>query len=100
MSDGLTLDEVDRIAALAHLALTADEREQFTQQLADILAYARQVQDVDVSGVAPTSHTLLPDTALRDDEVRPSLPREQALSAAPEAAREAGFFRVPRVIGG
>lgn len=99
MADMLTLDDVDRIAALAHLALSEDERARFTQQLAGILAYARQVQDVDTTGVPPTTHTLVPQGRLRDDHPEPSLPRDQALAGAPDAAPEAGFFRVPKVIG-
>jgi aspartyl-tRNA(Asn)/glutamyl-tRNA(Gln) amidotransferase subunit C len=100
MATTLTVEEVDRIAALAHMALSDEERASFTRQLGEILAYARQVQDIDTSGVPPTSHTLLPRTALRDDVPAASLPREAALSQAPDAAREPGFFRVPKVIGG
>lgn len=99
MADPLTIQDVDRIAALAHLALSEDERRRFSGQLADILAYARTVQDVDTAGVPPTTHTLVPQGRLREDEPRPSLPRAQALAAAPEAAIEAGLFRVPKVIG-
>ncbi len=99
MADLLTPADVDRIAALAHLALSGEERDRFTHQLADILAYARQVQDADTTGVPPTTHTLVPEGRLRADEPTLSLPREQALAAAPEAARDAGFFRVPKVIG-
>ena len=99
MADLLTPADVDRIAALAHLALSGEERGEFTHQLAAILAYARQVQDVDTTGVPPTTHTLVPEGRLRADEPVLSLPRELALAAAPEAAREAGFFRVPKVIG-
>jgi aspartyl-tRNA(Asn)/glutamyl-tRNA(Gln) amidotransferase subunit C len=99
MADTLTVEDVDRIAALAHLALSDEERDRFTHQLAGILAYARQVQDVDTSGVAPTTHTLVPQGRLREDTPHASLPREQALAGAPEAALDAGLFRVPRVIG-
>lgn len=99
MADTLTVEDVDRIAALAHIALSDEERLRFTQQLAGILAYARQVQDVDTTGVAPTTHTLVPQGRLRADDPAPSLPREQALAGAPDAAHEAGFFRVPKVIG-
>jgi aspartyl-tRNA(Asn)/glutamyl-tRNA(Gln) amidotransferase subunit C len=100
MPSPLAPAEVDHIAKLAHLALTDEERTHFAQQLADILAYARQVQDVDTAGVPPTAHALVPHDAMRADEPRPSLPRDEALAAAPGAAPEAGFFRVPRVIGG
>ncbi len=47
-----TPDDVERIAELARLALTDDERALFARQLADILAYAEQMQQVDTSGVA------------------------------------------------
>jgi aspartyl-tRNA(Asn)/glutamyl-tRNA(Gln) amidotransferase subunit C len=99
MSDGLTRDEVVRIAALAHLELTEPEIELFTRQLGDILQYARQVQAIDTAGVAPTAHVLGGQAVERDDTVQPVLDRTAALAAAPDADVEAGFFRVPRVIG-
>lgn len=98
MASRLTVADVERIAALAHLELTAEEKALFTRQLADILAYAEQVQAVDTSGVPATAHVLAERTE-RDDEPRAPLPRDEALANAPDAAREAGLFRVPRVIG-
>ena len=100
MSSPLTASEVERIAALAHLALTDDEKARFTRQLADILAYVAQIESVAIDGVPPTSHALLPHATLRADEPAPSLPRGEVMAAAPGAARAAGLFRVPRVIGG
>jgi aspartyl-tRNA(Asn)/glutamyl-tRNA(Gln) amidotransferase subunit C len=101
MSAPLSHEEVDRIAALANLALTDEEREKFARQLADILTYANEVSQVDTTGVPPTAHVLREETALRADEERPCLSRPDALANAPDAgAREAGLFRVPRVIGG
>ena len=100
MSTTLTLTDVERIAALAQLELTADEKQLFTKQLADILAYAEQVQAIDTSGVAATAHVLPAQRVERDDERRPSLPVAEAVGHAPEADTEAGLFRVPRVIGG
>jgi len=94
----LSTADVERIAALAHLELTGEETALFTRQLADILAYAEQVQTVDTSGVPATAHVLT-DGIERDDDPRDPLPRDEALASAPDAAREAGLFRVPRVIG-
>ena len=99
MPDVLTREEVERIAALASLELTADEIETFTRQLAGILEYARQVQQIDTTGVAPTSHGVRTPPIDRADEPRPSLDRAEVLAAAPDPARDAGLFRVPRVIG-
>jgi aspartyl-tRNA(Asn)/glutamyl-tRNA(Gln) amidotransferase subunit C len=99
MSDRLSRREVERIAALASLELTSDEAETFTRQLADILAYAEQVQQLDTTGVAPTAHVLAWTPLDRADDIRPSSDRAVVLAQAPEAAPDAGLFRVPRVIG-
>src|SRR5688572_27614892 len=52
----LTIGDVERIAALAHLELTEDEKHLFVRQLGDILTYAEQIQRLDTSGVAATAH--------------------------------------------
>jgi aspartyl-tRNA(Asn)/glutamyl-tRNA(Gln) amidotransferase subunit C len=92
-------EEVRRIAALAHLALTPDEVALFSRQLADILAYVRQVQAQDTVGVTPMSHAVGRESVERADEPGLELPRRAALANAPEAAMEAGLFKVPRVVG-
>jgi len=96
--DTLTRDEVLRLARLARLELTEGEIERFTRQLRDILAFAQQVNTVDTSGIVEAS----PDPAggpdvLRDDVVRPSLKPAEVLALAPEADRDSGLFKVPRV---
>jgi aspartyl-tRNA(Asn)/glutamyl-tRNA(Gln) amidotransferase subunit C len=93
------MTDVERIAQLARLALTDDEKALFTRQLADILAYVEQLRDVDTSGVPATSHSLIGSSIFRDDETRPSLAREEAIAGAPDADRSAGLFKVPRVLG-
>lgn len=100
MSTTLTTADVERIAQLAQLELTGDETQLFTRQLADILAYAEQLQSVDTSGVAATAHVLPGHRMERDDVTRPSLPVDAAIANAPDADAEAGLFKVPRVIGG
>ena len=99
MAETLTRADVERIATLARLELTADEVALFAEQLTAILAYADQVQQVDTSAVG-TPPAAAPNTAaMRDDEPRPSLDRDLALSQAPAADRAAGLFKVPRVLG-
>lgn len=99
MSDSLTLTDVERVAALAHLELTEAETQTFLEQLNGILGYAQQIQMIDTTGVPPTAHVVSRHSADRPDELRPSLPVAEALSAAPEPAPQAGLFKVPRVIG-
>jgi aspartyl-tRNA(Asn)/glutamyl-tRNA(Gln) amidotransferase subunit C len=90
--------DVERVAHLARLELNAEEKELFARQLAGILAYAEQIQRVPTEGVEPTSHAG-DAAALREDVVRPSLPREESLASAPDSDPVAGLFKVPRVLG-
>lgn len=95
----LTIADVERIAELAHLELTDDEKQLFARQLADILAYAQQLRAIETSGVPATAHVHAGQRREREDEPRESLTMAEALANAPDAAPEAGLFRVPRVIG-
>jgi aspartyl-tRNA(Asn)/glutamyl-tRNA(Gln) amidotransferase subunit C len=99
MAAPLTGADVSRVAALAHLQLTDVERDLFTKQLADILAYAELLQQVDTTGVPATAHVSAGIREERPDEPRPSLSAQDAVANAPDGAPEAGLFRVPRVIG-
>jgi aspartyl-tRNA(Asn)/glutamyl-tRNA(Gln) amidotransferase subunit C len=100
VSQPLSLKDVERIAALAQLELTAEEKQLFTRQLAEILAYAERVQQIDTSGVPATAHIDAHAHVEREDEPRRSLSVAEALANAPEANRDAGLFTVPKVIGG
>ena len=95
----LSKADVERIAALAHLELTEEEKDLFTAQLTQVLHYAEQIQQVDTAGVPAMAHVGSERTE-RGDEPRPSLPTADALANAPDGALDAGLFRVPRVIGG
>lgn len=97
MSESPALD-VSRIAALARLELTRDEVDLFARQLRDILEYATQVQQLDTTGVPPTSHPLAGEMVWRDDDPVPSLPRDLVLEQGPEASVRAGLFKVPKVL--
>ena len=90
--------DVARVAALARLALTPDEIALFSPQLGSILAYAALVQEVDTSGVPPTSHPLADSPRWREDVPAPSLDRREVLTGAPAAAVESGLFKVPKVL--
>jgi aspartyl-tRNA(Asn)/glutamyl-tRNA(Gln) amidotransferase subunit C len=94
----LTRQDVQRIADLARLELTAEELDLFTRQLGDILTYVEQIRALDTTGVAPTSQVLNRPVD-RDDVAAPTLSRDDLLRNAPDAALEAGLFKVPRVIG-
>lgn len=90
--------DVVSVAALARLELTPEEVELFSRQLVEILAYADAVQQIDTTGVAPTSHAGATEPAWRDDEVQPSIERDRVLADAPGASVRAGLFKVPKVL--
>lgn len=92
----LEQEELAHVARLARLDMDAVELARMTGQLDAILRYAAKLDEVDISGVAPTTHTLNAVNALRDDEARPSLPRDEAMNNAPE--RNDRAFIVPKVI--
>ena len=89
----LKLEEVRHVAKLARLRLSDAELEAMQQQLSAILDYMELLNEVDVSGVPPTALVTDVVNVVRPDEVRPSLPVEEALASAPDAAL--GGFRVP-----
>jgi aspartyl-tRNA(Asn)/glutamyl-tRNA(Gln) amidotransferase subunit C len=81
------------VARLARLELSDDEVERLSEELSKVVEWVETIEELDLDGVAPTSHVVDVVNALRADEPRPSLPREQALAAAPDVAE--GGFRVP-----
>lgn len=98
----ITRAEVEKIAELARLDLTTEEIGLFTEQLSSIIGHVEKLNELDAADVLPMSHCVPAggDTeyAKRDDQVRPSLGQKLAVENAPDS--EAGYFRVPRVIGG
>ncbi|MGE5560824.1 MAG: Asp-tRNA(Asn)/Glu-tRNA(Gln) amidotransferase subunit GatC [Chloroflexota bacterium] len=95
----ITRADAEHVARLARLALSDGELERLTGELSRIMAYVEKLNEVDTTGVPPTSHTLPGQSApLRDDVPRPGLTPEQALANAPDQA--SGSFRVPRVLEG
>jgi aspartyl-tRNA(Asn)/glutamyl-tRNA(Gln) amidotransferase subunit C len=90
----LSRDQVLHVARLARLELTEEEIERFSGDLAKVLDHIETIGELsDLADVAPTSHVVAVENVLRADKPRPSLPRDVALAAAPDAAQ--GGFRVP-----
>jgi len=98
----ITEADVEKVAALAHLEIEGDELRTLAPQLASIVAYVEQLNELDTSDVEPATGGLTPEgestAAAREDEVRPSLGQALALEQAPDPSH--GHFRVPKVLGG
>lgn len=92
----ITKKDVLHVADLARLALTEEEMELYTKQLQRILNYVEKLSELNTEGVAPTTYTVPPETAFREDRAVESIPQEKALQNAPSAER--GCFKVPQII--
>ena len=97
----ITKAEVEKIALLANLELTEDEKLSFSGQLAEIVEYIDQLNELDTSAITPWSQASAGDfgdsSSTRDDIVVPGLGQERALDAAPD--QEEVHVTVQRVIG-
>ncbi len=101
MTANVTLQDVKRVAELAHLELTPDESQGMLHDLNAILDHVAQLNELDTSTVAPLAQVSeLGDAggegSLRKDAVRPSLDRAAVMAEAPESDQV--FFKVPKVI--
>jgi aspartyl-tRNA(Asn)/glutamyl-tRNA(Gln) amidotransferase subunit C len=92
----ITSEEVAYVAKLAHLNMTQAEVESMTKQLDTILNYVDKLGELNTDGIKPTTHAVANQNAFRDDEVKQSLTREEALANGPLQNGEA--FVVSRVI--
>jgi aspartyl-tRNA(Asn)/glutamyl-tRNA(Gln) amidotransferase subunit C len=92
----ISKEEIEHIALLARLSLPEEEKELFGSQLSNILDYMEKLNELDTKGIEPTSHVLPLSNVMRDDAPRPSIPKEEALTNAPDHTEK--FYRVPKII--
>lgn len=88
--------EVEHVAHLARLTLTEEELLSMTGQLDNILSYVDKLAELDTSQVVATTHVFSLSNAFRNDEVKASIPRSEALQNGPQQDGE--MFQVPRII--
>jgi aspartyl-tRNA(Asn)/glutamyl-tRNA(Gln) amidotransferase subunit C len=86
-------EQVLHVARLARLELTDEEVDRMAVELSAVLEHVDRISSLDLEGVEPTAHVVPLVNVLRDDNPRPSWPREAMLERAPDAAD--GAFRVP-----
>ncbi len=101
MTGKVTVEDVQRVAELAHLDLEPEETGRMLDDLNAILDYVAELNELDTTGVAPLAQVselggAVGDGALRPDRIDPSLDRAVVMRQAPEADQT--FFKVPKVI--
>ena len=90
--------DVSYVAELARLELSEEEKALFQPQLNEIVGYVEKINSVNVEGVEPMLHGMSLVNAMREDEVRPSMSREDALANAPK--RVGDEFLLPKIVEG
>ena len=94
----LTLEEVQHIAELAKLKLSDEELDRMTPQLSAILDHAARLQELDTDAIPPTASVVPLQNVMREDQVAPSLPRDDVLANAPDKDERSEFFRVRAIL--
>lgn len=92
----ITRKDVDYVANLSRIELSESEKDLFTEQIGNVLAYMEKLNGVETSGVEPMSQSLELENIFREDEAKKTLGISGALSNAPD--RDGDSFRVPQVI--
>jgi len=89
-------DTIEKVAKLALLDLTEEDKEKFSKQLRDILTYFKKLNDLDTSDIEPTTHTIDLKNVYREDKPKKSLSNEDALKNAEH--KKDGYFKAPRIL--
>ena len=93
----ISREQVEKVSLLGRLLLSEEELDKMTSQMGQILEYMDLLAEVDTERVEPMAHALDVSNVFRDDRVRPSLERDQALGNAPNRDHEC--YLVPAVLG-
>ena len=94
----VTKKDLADVAVLSRLSIAEGEAEKYLGQLDAFLQYVENLEGVDTENVQPTTYALPMQNVFREDEIKPSLEREAALSNAPLA--DDGYFKVPKILEG
>ncbi len=93
----LSKDTIEHISKLALLELSEEEKEKFSKQLGDILAYFKKLNDLDTSNIKPTTHPIEGlSNVFREDEPWESLSNEEATKNS--KYKQDGYFKAPRIL--
>lgn len=92
----VTIKDVEHIAELARLKFSESELQNYTEQLNNILLYMEKLNELNTDNIEPLSHPIEGHNIFREDKLKSSVSREEALKNAPDKDKE--FFKVPKVI--
>ena len=97
MTQTIDAKTVKHVANLLRLGISEEEAQKFSGQFSAIIEYFNMLNEVDTENVIPASDIANAQNVLREDEVKPSMNREEFLKNAPKSER--GYVKVPTVLG-
>lgn len=97
MANTIDTKTVKHVANLVRLGISEEEAQKFSGQFSSIIDYFNMLNEVDTENVIPASDIANAENVLREDEVKPSMSREEFLKNAPQTER--GYVKVPTVLG-
>lgn len=92
----ITIEDVDKVAKLAKLEFSGDEKKKFAEQFSKIIGFVDQISKLDTENVPPTTHAVEKKNVTRADEVKPSMPNADIEGIAPKFSD--GSIVVPKII--
>jgi aspartyl-tRNA(Asn)/glutamyl-tRNA(Gln) amidotransferase subunit C len=87
---------IDKLAHLSRLHFNDQEKEEIKNDLQRMISFVEKLNELDVTGIEPMLHMSDNVNVLREDEIKGSISREEALRNAP--LHDDKFFKVPKVI--
>lgn len=94
----ITTETVDKIAALAKLEFSTDEKEKMAEDLSRIIGFMEKLNEIDTTNVEPLIYLSEERNVLRPDVVQQEISQDEALRNAPK--KDSDYIKVPKVIGG
>lgn len=92
----ITKEQVKGIAHSVRIALSDAEAEQYAKDLSATIAYTEKLSELNTDDVEPTTHGIILENVMREDEAKQSITQEQALKNAPD--KQDGHFKVPSIM--
>ncbi len=92
----VTKDDVKKIAHAVRIALSDEEAEMYANELGTTIANTEKLNELNTDDVTPTTHGIILENVMREDEPKQSITQEEALKNAPD--QQDGHFKVPSIM--
>lgn len=92
----ITDEVIDHLADLARLSFSEEEKAELKNDLEKMIGFVEKLKEVNTTGIEPLIHITDAENILRDDEVKQTITKQEALLNAPQT--DGNFFIVPKVI--